>query len=306
MLWEDMNKFGHPKNVAASGGVVVLMSFVIGVLIYIAIRTFILNDLNGITLQIFSLLTVILILAIIGLADDLLGWKRGGLSWKFRIFLAIVSSVPLVVINAGHHSMSLPFIGKVSFGIIYPLILIPLGVAGATTTFNFLAGFNGLESGQGTIILGFLSFVAYLTGSTWLSVVGLCMVSSLIAFYFYNKYPAKVFPGDILTWGVGSLIAGMAILGNFEKIAVFIFIPYILETILKVRGRIKKQSFGVPDKYGGLKLPYDKFYGLTHIGIFLVGKVKNKVSEKDVVYLILAFQIFLCLLALVIFRGDLF
>jgi hypothetical protein len=32
------------------------------------------------------------------------------------------------------------------------------------------------------------------------------------------------------------LIACMAILGNFEKIAVFVFIPYIIETFLKLRG----------------------------------------------------------------------
>ena len=36
MVWEDMNKFGHPKNVAASGGVVVIMAFVLGVLSYVA------------------------------------------------------------------------------------------------------------------------------------------------------------------------------------------------------------------------------------------------------------------------------
>jgi len=31
LVWEDMNKFGHPKNVAASGGVVVIMAFILGV-----------------------------------------------------------------------------------------------------------------------------------------------------------------------------------------------------------------------------------------------------------------------------------
>ena len=64
------------------------------------------------------------------------------------------------------------------------------------------------------------------------------MVGALIGFYIYNKFPAKVFPGDILTYSVGALIAGMAILGNFEKIAVFVFIPYIIETILKSRGKL--------------------------------------------------------------------
>ena len=306
MLWEDMNKYGHPKNVASSGGIIVAMSFISGVLIYMAIRTFLFENANGINLQIISLLSVILILAIIGLTDDMLGWKHGGLSWRFRIFLAFFASIPLVVINAGHHTMNFPFLGQISLGWLYPLILIPLGIAGATTTFNFLAGFNGLEAGQGIIILSFLSLIAYLTGSSWLAMVGLCMVASLIGFYYYNKTPARVFPGDILTWSVGALIAGMSILGNFEKIALFVFIPYILETILKVRGRLKKYSFGIPDKDNNLKLPYPNIYGVTHLSILILSKIKKNVKEQDVVYFIFVIQILLCLIALVIFRDGLF
>ena len=306
LLWEDMNKYDKPKNVAASGGIVVTMAFVIGVLVYIAIRTFIIKDSDGITTQIFALLSVVLILAIVGLVDDLLGWKHGGLSKRMRIFLALVASIPLVVINAGDSFVTLPFFGTINAGLLYTLIIIPLGVAGATTTYNFLAGFNGLETGQGIIIISFLSLVSYLTGNPWLSVIGACMVASLIIFYFYNKYPAKVFPGDILTYSIGALIAGMAILGNFERIALFVFIPYFIEISLKLKGKLKKQSFGIPKEDGSLELAYDKIYGLTHLSIFILKKFKKKVYEKDVVYFIFSFQIIICLVALIIFKEALF
>ena len=171
LLWEDMNKYGKPKNVASSGGIVVVMAFVLGVLSYVAIKTFVLKisdeEITGIFLKLFALLAVILILAIVGLVDDLLGWKRKGLSKRFRIFLAFVASIPLIVINAGEQVISLPLVGQVDLGILYPLIIIPIGIAGATTTYNFLAGFNGLEAGQGIIILSFLSFFAYMTVSSW-------------------------------------------------------------------------------------------------------------------------------------------
>ena len=199
--------------------------------------------------------------------------------------------------------MSVPFFGNVSFGILYPLVLIPIGIAGATTTYNFLAGFNGLEAGQGILILGFLSYVAYVTGSPWLALIGLIMVAALIGFLYYNKYPAKVFPGDSLTWSIGALIAGMAILGNFEKIAVFVFTPYILETILKISGKLVKQSFAKPNKDGSLEMPFKKIYGLEHLAIYILKKLKpsKKVYEKDVVYLIHGFQIFMIVLAFFIF-----
>lgn len=293
LTWEDMNKFNRPKNVAASGGVVVIMAFVLGVMMYIALKTFLFGG-QVRSLEIFSLLSVILIFGIVGLVDDLLGWKNGGLPMRIRLLLAVVASVPLVVINAGTHSLVLPFVGAVDFGIFYPLVLIPLAVVGAGTTYNFLAGFNGLEAGQGILILSFLSFVAYSSGSPWLAIVGLCMVAALIGFWIFNKTPAKVFPGDGITYSVGALIAGMAILGNFEKIALIVFIPYMLEVVLKLRGKLKKHSFGVPIKDGRLKVPYDKIYGLEHLAIFILGK---NATEKKVVYLIHAFQILFILIA---------
>ena len=127
------------------------------------------------------------------------------------------------------------------------------------------------------------------------------MVIPLFIFYFFNKVPAKVFPGDILTYSVGSLIAIMAILGGFEKIAVFVFIPFIIEIILKSRGGLKKQSFGLPQKDSSLKMPYPKVYGLTHLSILILSKFKSKVYEKEVVYLIFSFQILIIILAYFLF-----
>ena len=305
LLWEDMNKVDRAKRVAASGGVVVVLSFVLGVLSYIAIRTFILGG-NGEIVEIFALLSVILILALVGFVDDILGWTSKGLSIRFRLFLALVASIPLVVINVGTKVVGLPYFGVVDLGFYYPLIFIPIGIMGATTTYNFLAGFNGLEAGQGIIMISFLSFISYITGTAWLSVVGLCMVASLLVFYIYNKYPAKVFPGDVLTYSVGALIAIMAILGNFEKIAVFVFIPYVIETVLKVRGKLVKPSFAKVNEDGSLDVPYNKVYGLTHLSVLILKKYKRKVYERDVVYLIFGFQILICLLALVVFREGLF
>ena len=300
LLWEDMNKPKHPKNVASSGGLIVVMCFVIGVMFYVAFRTFFRVGIE-VNLQIFALVSSILIFAIVGLADDLLGWNKGGMSKRLRIVLAFLAAIPLVVINAGDSSVSIPFFGVVELGLIFPLIVIPIGIAGAAIAYNFLAGFNGLEASQGIIVISFLSLVAFVTGSAWLALVGLIMVASLIPFYIYNKVPAKVFPGDILTYSIGGLIAIIAIVGNFEKIALFVFIPYILETILKVRGKLEKYSFGIPNNDGSLRLPYKKIYGLTHLSIFILSKFKNKVYEKDVVYLINGFQIIICFIAWLIF-----
>jgi len=302
LIWEDMNKFKHPKDVAGSGGLIVVFGFIIGVLSYIALKTFVLKT-DMTTIEIFALITTVLIAGFIGFLDDIFGWAHGGMSARLRIFLLIFAAIPLVVINAGESTMI-----NIDFGLLYPLFFIPLGIIGATTTFNFLAGYNGLETSQGVLILSALSLVTYLTGNTWLSLISLIMVACLLAFYIFNKYPAKVFPGDILTYSIGALIAIIAILGNIEKIAVFFFIPYILETILKVRGKLKKQSFGKVSEDEGLELPYEKFYGLEHISIAILKKIKKnkKAYEREVVYLINAFQTLIIILGLILFRGGIF
>ncbi len=304
LIWDDMHKLSNGK-VAGSGGLVVVLSFLIGVFFFVAYRVFYLKTETAL-IEILTSLLVISFLAVIGLVDDLFGWQRGGLSVKTRIVLVLCAAIPLMSINAGRSTIALPFIGLIDMGLLYPLILIPLGIVGATTTFNFLAGYNGLEAGQGILFLTALSALAFFTGSSWLAIILLCMVASLLAFLFYNFCPAKVFPGDVLTYPVGGLIAIAAILGNFEKVAVFFFIPYILETFLKIRGKLVKQSFGEINRDGSLSLRYKKFYGLEHISIWVFQILGIKPTEKRVVYLIWAFQLLIIIIGFIIFKQGIF
>lgn len=316
LVGKDINKYSKPE-VAEGGGIAVIGGFTLGLLIYVAIKTFYFN-LSENLIDIFVILVVILMLCFIGMIDSLLaaktksssnpnipGWRKG-LRKRYRILLCIFAAVPLMVINAGQSTIGFPFLDGLVLGWIYPLILIPLGVVGAATTFNFLAGYNGLEAGQGVIIISALSLVAYLTGNSWLGLIGLCFVFSLLALLIFNKYPARVFPGDVLTYPIGGMIAIMAIVGNMEKIALFFFIPYIVEVFLKARGRLKKQSFGKPNKNGSLDMPYDKIYGLEHAAIWFLKKINGKATEKGVVYLIYFVQILIIIAGFLIFRNSIF
>lgn len=304
LVWPDVNKYTRP-SVAGSGGVAVVGVFVVTVLVFIAYRVFYLHSALYLV-EMFGLLLTLALLGGIGFMDDLLGWQRGGLSRRSRIALVLIASLPLIVINAGRASTDLPFLGLVDLGILYPLFLIPLGIVGAATTFNFLAGFNGLEAGQGALILGALSIVAYFTGNAWLALLGLCFVMALMAFLVYNVFPSRVFPGDSLTYPLGGMVAMMAILGNFEKIAIFFFIPVVLEVFLKSRGAFVKTSFGKPVADGSLEPLYPRIYGLTHLAIYLQQKMGVKATEKRSVYMIWTFQLIVIVIGFLIFRTGIF
>ena len=122
------------------------------------------------------------------------------------------------------------------------------------------------------------------------------MVASLAAFFIFNRSPAKIFPGDTLTYSVGALIAIIAITANIEKIAIIIFIPYFIELILKLRGKFQKESFAQLNKDGSLKIK--KIYGLEHLLIYIRQKMNKKTYENDVVVSVYLIQLVFILISL--------
>ncbi|HOO53385.1 MAG TPA: hypothetical protein PLY09_00550 [Methanothrix sp.] len=289
IVGKDMNKPDKPE-VAEMGGVGVVFGFVLGVLMYIGINTFYFQSRDY--LSVLAVLCTVLMITIIGILDDILGWKKGITQWK-KPLLTIPAAVPIMVINAGHSTMNLPIIGPVDWGILYPLAIVPIGIVGASNAYNMLAGYNGLEAGMGAIILSTLGYVAYVNNKIGASVLAFCMVGALLAFLYFNWYPAKVFPGDSMTYSVGALVACTAILGDMEKIAVLLFIPYVIDFILPMRKGLKVEAFAKVNDDGSLEQPYDKIYDTSHLAIAVLKRVKSKVYEKDVV-------LFLCGIELVL------
>ncbi len=75
---------------------------------------------------------------------------------------------------------------------------------------------------------------------------------------------------------------------------------------MKVRGKLKKESFAKVNEDKSLENKYKKIYGLTHLSIVILKKFKKKVYEQEVVYLINLFQILIILMGMIIFRNSIF
>ncbi|MEM2667589.1 MAG: hypothetical protein QXE60_02350 [Candidatus Methanomethylicaceae archaeon] len=291
----DMNKPTKPK-VAEIGGIPLLGGILGGFLSYVGINTFILGQIS-INLALFATISTILIIAFIGFVDDLLGWKMGLKQWQ-KPLLTIPAALPMMATNLGKTTISLPFFGNVELGLLYPFLIVPIGIVGASNGFNMLAGYNGLEAGMGIVIISAMSIVAYHTGSSWVAMIGVITVASLIAFLYFNWYPAKIFPGNAFTYMIGSIMACMAILGNFEKLALILFIPYYMDFILPLRGRMKTEAFGKVNSDWTLDKPYPKICDVAHLTIVIIKKIKGRVYEKDVTISIIIFEIILAIIGI--------
>ncbi len=295
LVGKDMNKPDHP-SIPRSGGLVVAIVTCFSLLIYIFLKNFSLVGSPSLhVVEAFAISATVLLAGFIGFIDDILGWKEG-LTQLQKVLLTIPIALPLTVMNVDQTIILLPFLGSVDLGLLYPLLIVPLGVIGSTNGFNLLAGYNGLEAGMGLVIFAVLGFTGLLIGRLWIALVAAIVCACLLAFLAFNWYPAKVFPGNSFTYAIGALIATLAILGNMERIAIWLFIPYFLEMLLYLRARIidkmgDVQAFAKPKRDGSLELPYKHIYDTTHLAIWVLKRIRQKVYEREVVLFIIAVQI---------------
>lgn len=285
---KDMAK-KHQPLVPISGGIFVMIGLFIALLVYIFIRTFIYNDISS-NMIILASICSMLIVAVIGFFDDLMirETKKGlyvGLKRWQKPLLTLPAAIPLMVIKAGFSTLTIPFIGPVDFGLIYPLLLVPVGVVGAANMVNLLEGFNGMGAGMGIVYTLSLGLYAYVNGRTDAAVIAFAVLGALVAFFIFNKIPAKVFPGDSLTYLLGAAIVSIAVIGNIEKAALIISIPFIFEFFLKARSKFKAQTYGKYD-HGKIKSFYRKVYSIPH---FLTRT--GKYTEKQIVWFMIFIQI---------------
>ena len=292
---KDMNK-PDKALVPVTGGLAVIAAFVFGVLLYVGVSVFLFQRAINLV-EIFAILTTILIITFIGLLDEHIGgWKRGLKQWQ-KPLITLPAALPLMAIQAGVTAIFIPLLGKTDVGLWYPLLAVPVGIVGASQGFNMLAGLNGLEASMAGIMIATLGYASWASGEAWLAIICIIMLVSLLAFLLYNKFPAEVFPGDSLLYPLGAFIALVAILGNMERTALVLFIPYFIELVLKGRYRMKTESFLIPAKDGTLSSPCP-ISSLTHVACMFLTKIKKKVYEKDVVNLMVIFQIVVAAIAL--------
>jgi UDP-N-acetylglucosamine--dolichyl-phosphate N-acetylglucosaminephosphotransferase len=287
LLGNDMNKPDQPL-VPEMGGVCVIFGFMVGAFLYIGYQISRVDSSSF--APILAALCTVLMASIIGIIDDIFGRKAGLKQWQKPI-LMLFAAMPMMVVYEGHTSMQIPILGYVDLGILYPLLIVPIGIVGASNACNMVAGYNGLEAGMGAIILSAMGYVAVLSGKTDAAALALIMVGALIAFLCYNWCPSKVFPGNVMTHSTGALMACIAILGSIEIIALMLFIPYYVDFVIQARGRFNKEAFAKVNEDGSLDNQYDGIFHLTHLAIALLKRIKGKVYESEVVLFICGLEL---------------
>ena len=278
------------EEIAEMGGLVIVAGYSAGIILIISLKTFF--DLFTLVslISILAAFSTIMIVALIGIFDDLISIKQG-----IKAFMPVFAALPLIALKEGFTIMKVPFIGFVDFGIYYHLILIPLGITGAANAVNMLAGFNGLEAGMGLVAVGSLTIIAYLIGETTAFLLSVIMLGALLATLYFNWYPAKILVGDVGTLTIGTVIASVVIIGNFEMAGGIIIIPYVIDFIIKAKNRFP-YSFGVY-RDGKLYCPDSGPVGLGQ----LIMKMCGGISERNLVLVLMGIEAIFGLIAILVY-----
>lgn len=237
----DVHKLDRPIR-AEMGGLSVLLAVSIGSALLMALD----GDRDIMFMTGVGTLTLT---GIVGLADDKLELRQ-----RDKALLIAAASVLLSFALADRSSIYFPVIGSIPFGVLYPILVVPLTITTAANFSNMLAGFNGLETGIAAISVGVMTALSAITGSEDGALLGVILLFAYLGFLVLNWYPAKIFPGDTGTLMFGAGVAAIGLISHLEMAAIILFMPAALDFALKLRSR---KPFGQRRVFGNTRVNPD-------------------------------------------------
>ena len=137
----------------------------------------------------------------------------------------------------------LPFFGAVKLGLFFIHISVLL-ITSFTNFFNISDGLDGLSSGLLMIALFSFWFLSNNSLDTPISLFLALWLGALIAFLYFNIYPARIWLGDVGSLSFGATFAVIAIL--LGKIVPLIIVgsPFIIEGLSSAIQMFSKKYLG--------------------------------------------------------------
>lgn len=226
LVGRDLHKHGQPK-IPTLGGLATLA----GITTPLTLAYFTTNQ-----PQYLATATTLVSIATIGLLDDLYQLKQAK-----KVLLTPLGSTPLILLLL-LVDVDTTILGYNLGLLYYPLIAI--GITGAANATNMLAGFNGLETGITTIATISILISALITNNTQVTTIAIITLMAMLIFLHHNRYPAKIFPGNVGTLQMGAIIACMVILGKIEYVGPILVLPHLFDLTLKSRVRFATKNLG--------------------------------------------------------------
>ncbi len=200
--------------------------------------------------QTYLPLAALLIAAVIGLADDIMGVLKiglngGGLKVRHKLLVYLVLSIIgawWFYVRLTWNTLYIPFFGNVTIGGWYVPIFMFIVIASAFSA-NETDGLDGLLGGVSLFAFAALTVVAFVLRRYDLATMGGALVGALLAFLWFNIHPAKFFMGDTGSMAMGITLGVMAMLTNTTLLLPFFAFIMVIESLSVIIQLISKKLF---------------------------------------------------------------
>lgn len=243
---------GKDIDTPVGGGILV-----IGVVVVLTLLTFFLtrHKLNG---QILILIFTLLSFGFIGFLDDAkkiftsFSGKYAGIRGRYILLLqlvfALITALALYFIS-GLNNIFIPVLGNVVLGLWY-IPLAVFAIVAFANAYNISDGLDGLSSGLLTICLfAFLALASSVFNENLAIFTGV-WIGALIAYLYFNVFPARVYLGDAGAFAFGATLAVIGLLtGKILGLAVIggVYVVIIMSSLLQILSKkfLKRKIFPV-------------------------------------------------------------
>ncbi|MBI3485635.1 hypothetical protein HY025_01675, partial [Candidatus Daviesbacteria bacterium] len=204
------------KEVPVGGGLLL-----IPIIVFLTLSVFFLRE-HKLNMEAFILVLTILCFGYIGLIDDVrkiftdFRGKYVGLRSRYilllQTFFAIIISL-LLFFFLGLNNVFVPFFGNIILGWVYIPLAVLLIVSFANA-YNISDGLDGLSTGLLLIcLIAFLVLAHSVFDSTLTIFVGI-WIGAIIAYLYFNVFPARIYLGDAGAFGFGATLAVVGLLSG--------------------------------------------------------------------------------------------
>ena len=189
--------------------------------------------------------------AAIGLIDDILnvwGSNRKDAGLRAPVKFAMIITVGLVLgwffhSKLGFTSVMIPFVGDIDI----KWAMIPLfafAIVATSNAVNISDGLDGLAGGLLAAAYGSFGVIAIIQGQYHLATFCFTVIGVLMAYIWFNVFPARFFMGDVGSFAWGTSLGVIAMLTNSLLILPVIGFVFVIEAGSSAIQIFSKKFFG--------------------------------------------------------------
>ncbi len=187
---------------------------------------------------------------IVGMIDDIINIRSNGggvAGLRSSVKFAMITALGLVLgwffyIKLGYNAIHIPFAGDWFVGW-WIIPIFAFAVVATGNAVNISDGLDGLAGGLLVISFTVFGVIALLQGHT--SLAGFCftVVGALLAYLWFNIYPARFFMGDVGSFALGTTLGVVAMLTNTLFLLPIIGILFVVEAGSSLVQIVSKRLF---------------------------------------------------------------